>query len=197
MRNVTGVLGVVALGVLTAACGTTQEQRTATGGLTGLGAGAIIGGPLGAAVGAAAGTAGGALMPEDATSIANNLLGREHRAVASVVGMPKKEPAASAAPTGLTGSSMPPGDIKTAQTKLKDQGYYRGRIDGIVGPQTRNAIRSYQQREGLSQTATLDRDTLAKLNAETTQSGSSAPSANEPATPSPPPPAAPPPQPRQ
>ncbi|MBB5745063.1 hypothetical protein [Brevundimonas variabilis] len=44
---------VSALGL--AACGTTIEQRAATGAV----AGAVVGGPVGAAVGAAAGTAVG------------------------------------------------------------------------------------------------------------------------------------------
>ena len=53
------VIGVIALGLLTAACGTNQEQRTATGALTGVGIGALAGGPVGAALGLAAGGGGG------------------------------------------------------------------------------------------------------------------------------------------
>lgn len=45
------VLGAAGLG----ACGTTNEQRSATGAL----AGALVGGPVGAAVGGAAGAAAG------------------------------------------------------------------------------------------------------------------------------------------
>lgn len=43
-----------------AACGTTTEQKAASGAGAGVVAGAIVAGPVGAAVGAAAGGAGGA-----------------------------------------------------------------------------------------------------------------------------------------
>lgn len=43
----------LALGAMLAACGSTMEQRAATGGI----AGAVVGGPVGAAVGATAGAA--------------------------------------------------------------------------------------------------------------------------------------------
>jgi hypothetical protein len=49
-----------------AACGSTVEERAATGGLGGAAAGAAVGGPVGAAVGGAAGAAGGAVMDEGA-----------------------------------------------------------------------------------------------------------------------------------
>lgn len=178
MRSGTGVLGAIALGLLMAACGTTQDQRAATGGLTGLGAGAIIGGPLGAAVGAAAGAAGGMLMPEDATSIANNLLGREHRAANNLINGTNGPATSNAAPAEESGSSIAPNQVKEAQQRLKDEELYKGKIDGIAGPQTRSALRQYQQREGLRQTGRLDQQTWALLNGHAPQSGSSAAPAN-------------------
>jgi peptidoglycan hydrolase-like protein with peptidoglycan-binding domain len=178
-------LGVIALGLLTAACGTNQEQRTATGGLLGVGIGALAGGPVGAAIGLGAGVAGGALMPEDATSIANNLLGREHRAARAVLNEPRS--AGMAAPEASGSSEAPIGLIKQAQTQLKDQGFYKGRVDGIVGPLTHNAVRAYQKREGLRQTAQLDRQTMQRMNLAATLpaqpdvgSGSSAPRSSAP-----------------
>jgi len=51
--NTVLVLAVLALGA--AACGTTTEQKAATGAV----AGAVVGGPVGAAVGGAAGAAVG------------------------------------------------------------------------------------------------------------------------------------------
>jgi hypothetical protein len=188
MRSGKGVLGVIALGVLTAACGTTQDQRAATGGLTGLGVGAIVGGPVGAAVGAAAGTVGGVLMPEDATSIANNLLGREHRAANTMINGPSTASAPKAAPAEESGSSVAPNQVKEAQQRLQDEGLYKAKIDGIVGPQTRGALRQYQQREGLPQTGRLDQQTWTLLNGGTPQNGSSAAPANTPNQPETPPP---------
>jgi peptidoglycan hydrolase-like protein with peptidoglycan-binding domain len=40
------------------------------------------------------------------------------------------------------------------------QGYYHGRIDGILGPQTRRAIARYQSDQGLRVTGVLTRDTV-------------------------------------
>ena len=182
----TKFLGVIALGLLTAACGTNQEQRTATGALTGAGIGVLAGGPIGLAIGLGAGAVGGAMMPEDATSIANNLLGREHRAASAALAMPNEPRAASVAPPEASGSSAragaPVGLVKEAQMQLKDQGFYKGSVDGIVGPQTRGAVRAYQKREGLRQTARLDHETVERMNLTASQptppdmgSGSSAP----------------------
>lgn len=182
----TGVLGVIAVGLLTAACGTTQEQRAATGGLTGLGAGAIIGGPIGAAVGAAAGAVGGTMMPEDATSIANNLLGREHQAANTFINGNRTATAAATEGAGTTAYAAPPapagqapaGLVKEAQIRLKQQGLYNGQIDGIEGPQTRNALRAFQQRDDLRQTARLDRETAERLNIEASSAAAADPAAN-------------------
>ena len=155
----------------------------------GAGIGALAGGPVGAAIGLGAGVVGGAMMPEDATAIANNLLGREHRAANVALGMPDRSNVATARPTDLSGSSArsaaPMGLIKEAQTQLKDQGLYSGQIDGIAGPQTHSAVRAYQKREGLRQTARLDRETVQHMNLTASAparpdaaSGSSAPQEN-------------------
>src|SRR5919201_2616331 len=62
--------GIVAMALLASACGTNQEQRSATGALTGAGIGALAGGPLGLVIGAAAGGAAGAVQPIGADQIA-------------------------------------------------------------------------------------------------------------------------------
>jgi hypothetical protein len=53
--------------------------------------------------------------------------------------------------------------IKKVQESLRDKGYYHGQVDGIVGPQTREAIRQYQQSENLPVTGRLDAETAGKL----------------------------------
>jgi len=53
--------------------------------------------------------------------------------------------------------------VATAQTQLARQGYYRGEIDGIVGPETRRAIMRYQGDRGLRVTGRLNMDTLRAL----------------------------------
>ena len=40
-------------------------------------------------------------------------------------------------------------DVKTLQTALQEQGYYTGKIDGVFGKMTLNAVKSYQRSNGL------------------------------------------------
>lgn len=49
------------------------------------------------------------------------------------------------------------------QRELRRRGYYRGAIDGDVGPGTRSAIRDYQDDRGLSATGRIDRSLLRSL----------------------------------
>lgn len=53
--------------------------------------------------------------------------------------------------------------MRQAQAELKQQGLYKGKVDGVLGPKTRQALDAYQKREGLRQTASLDHDTLQRL----------------------------------
>jgi hypothetical protein len=194
MRSIPCV-SIIALGLLTAACGTNLQERSATGGLTGAGIGALAGGPIGALIGAGAGAAAGAMMPEDATTIAQNALSREHLAAKDLLdrsglatasdghtqsgrqatvsgGQATVQQGRAAAASGR--------EVKEAQTRLKDDGLYQGRIDGIVGPQTRRALREYQQREGLQRTARLDDQTKRHLEQNRQEgAGSSAPPAGQ------------------
>lgn len=151
-----GVFGVVALGLLTAACGTDTQQRAATGGLTGLGVGALVGGPVGAAVGAAAGAIGGWAMPEGADTLALNAFGAEHNIASGALNE-----------AGLGPSSPEPGQasglVREAQSDLQHEGLYKGPIDGIVGPETQQALTTYQRRHGLQETASLDEPTLRSM----------------------------------
>jgi hypothetical protein len=55
------------------------------------------------------------------------------------------------------------GDTASAQAKLKELGYDPGPVDGVIGKKTTDAVRSYQQKEGLSVTGKLDTQTLTKL----------------------------------
>jgi len=49
------------------------------------------------------------------------------------------------------------------QAELRRQGYYRGRIDGVIGPRTREAIRSFQEDRGLPITGRIDRALLRAM----------------------------------
>jgi peptidoglycan hydrolase-like protein with peptidoglycan-binding domain len=150
--------GVVALALLTAACGSNTQQRSASGGLTGLGVGALVGGPIGAVVGGAVGATGGWAMPEGADTLALNAVHKEKTAASGALN--------DAGLGAASGSSQPSQGrlVKDAQTQLQHEGLYRGSIDGVLGPDTRQAIAAYQAREGLQQTATLDQETVQRMN---------------------------------
>jgi hypothetical protein len=49
------------------------------------------------------------------------------------------------------------------QSALARKGFYHGAIDGIIGPQSRDAIRSYQAARGLPVTGQIDRSLLRSL----------------------------------
>ena len=53
--------------------------------------------------------------------------------------------------------------VANAQEKLAQQGYYRGGIDGILGPETSRAIARFQSNQGLRVTGVLTRDTIEAL----------------------------------
>ena len=53
--------------------------------------------------------------------------------------------------------------VSAAQAQLSSQGYYRGKIDGIYGTETRRAVMRYQSDQGLRVTGSLNTDTLQAL----------------------------------
>lgn len=52
---------------------------------------------------------------------------------------------------------------RTIQTKLKRWGYYTGNVDGIYGPLTREAVRYFQRKNGLSVDGIVGPQTAAAL----------------------------------
>lgn len=53
--------------------------------------------------------------------------------------------------------------IVNVQRELRREGYYRGSIDGLIGPMTRSALERYQRDRGLYVTRAIDGPTLAAL----------------------------------
>jgi His-Xaa-Ser repeat protein HxsA len=51
----------------------------------------------------------------------------------------------------------------SVQTKLADQGYYHGQIDGVIGSGTTEAIRKFQADHGLTSTGKIDPKLLDAL----------------------------------
>ncbi|HUT50687.1 MAG TPA: peptidoglycan-binding domain-containing protein [Alphaproteobacteria bacterium] len=118
----TAVLLIATLSL--AACGSTPGERGLTGAGIGAATGAVIGlasggiGVLaGAVIGAAAGGSIGAFSSPDHINLGKPFWrwGRQRARVARI------------------------------QTGLRRMGYYRGRADGLSGPQTARAIRRYQR----------------------------------------------------
>jgi hypothetical protein len=61
-------------------------------------------------------------------------------------------------------NNLPPDQvIANVQSALQQQGYYRGDVDGLVGPLTRGAIADYQRDHGLYVTSAIDQPTLRSL----------------------------------
>lgn len=56
--------------------------------------------------------------------------------------------------------------VNEIQRALNEKGYAVGRVDGVVGPKTTNAIREFQSKEGLSATGQPDQQTLKALGIE-------------------------------
>ncbi len=53
--------------------------------------------------------------------------------------------------------------IADVQASLQEQGFYKGEVDGLLGPLTRAALAEYQQSQGLETTAAMDEPTLESL----------------------------------
>jgi Putative peptidoglycan binding domain len=53
--------------------------------------------------------------------------------------------------------------IADVQAVLQQMGYYKGEVDGLLGPMTREALTAYQADQGLTQTAAIDEPTLDAL----------------------------------
>jgi peptidoglycan hydrolase-like protein with peptidoglycan-binding domain len=90
----------------------------------------------------------------------------------SASGMPQQEQSAVNAPRN---------EVRQAQEQLRNEGLYRGRIDGVLGRETQQALQQFQQKNGLPVTTTLDQQTMDKLLSDTAagQGSSMPPSSNQ------------------
>jgi membrane-bound lytic murein transglycosylase B len=59
--------------------------------------------------------------------------------------------------------NMSRGELRQVQQKLNEMGYDAGKVDGIWGPNTQAAVRSFQHAKGLQATGTLDEQTADAL----------------------------------
>ena len=63
----------------------------------------------------------------------------------------------------LNAAHLSKDDIRWAQVELHMMGLYNGSLDGVVGPQTKQALLGFQKRNALERTATLDQQTADAL----------------------------------
>jgi len=154
---------VVTTGILLAVsgCGISQEERAATGGLGGAAAGAVVAGPVGAVVGGVAGATAGSVMDEGAEKKVAELTNGDDRRSGST---------GRASGDRRSGSSvdLSRDEIRSLQQALNDRGHNIA-VDGVWGQNTRNALREFQQSQGMDATGRPDQRTMAALNIDTGQ----------------------------
>jgi peptidoglycan hydrolase-like protein with peptidoglycan-binding domain len=63
--------------------------------------------------------------------------------------------------------------VRSAQQVLKDKGFYSASVDGIYGPLTRKAVRSYQEQQNLTPDGRLGPQTLSSLGIQEATPGTS------------------------
>jgi peptidoglycan hydrolase-like protein with peptidoglycan-binding domain len=87
---------------------------------------------------------------------------------------PKAADIPAAFPTSEAGDSLRRDDIRWAQAELRYRGFYKGSLDGVVGPEMKLALRQFQKDNRLAQTAGLDAQTWEALTGDVeTATGSS------------------------
>lgn len=69
-------------------------------------------------------------------------------------------------------------EVINIQTRLKSWGYYTGSVDGIYGQQTANAVKSFQQKHGLTADGIAGPATLSKIGLPTGSSSTNSSDVN-------------------
>ena len=179
------ILVPIGLALLTTACGETTGQRATTGAAGGAVAGAVVGGPVGAVVGGVGGAAGGAYR-ENVDSAVDD--------TSKDVAQATQNRSSSPGTAQMNSGGLTKEQVRNAQTTLSDLGLYRGKIDGIYGPQTRAAVGEFQAQQKMPRTMALDANTRQALQNQTasrgragSQIGETPPEAPPPANPPAPP----------
>jgi peptidoglycan hydrolase-like protein with peptidoglycan-binding domain len=99
---------------------------------------------LGTAAVLALGIGGAALdFPADADDLANAAPGPSHH--------------------WLNAANLSKDDIRWAQVELHMRGLYNGSLDGVIGPETKQALLGFQKSNGFERTATPDQQTAGTL----------------------------------
>jgi peptidoglycan hydrolase-like protein with peptidoglycan-binding domain len=80
----------------------------------------------------------------------------------------------ASAPRGRRGSTAMADDemVKAAQQALKEKGHDPGSVDGRMGPKTQQALRDFQNAQGIQATGELDDKTMVSLGVEPARTSS-------------------------
>jgi peptidoglycan hydrolase-like protein with peptidoglycan-binding domain len=73
--------------------------------------------------------------------------------------------------SGMAQQSLGKSEIKQVQRALDQKGFKAGRADGILGTETKDALRSFQKAQGLQVTGQIDNQTLSALGVSAQQNG--------------------------
>jgi peptidoglycan hydrolase-like protein with peptidoglycan-binding domain len=92
------------------------------------------------------------------------IVDRGHRIVDVVPAGPRAHfgRAGSTTTTSTTVNLSEP-EIREVQQVLIDRGFFHGRVDGVFGPETREALISFQRKEGFEATGSVDTRTVGAL----------------------------------
>ena len=71
------------------------------------------------------------------------------------------------------------GEVSNIQSRLKEWGYYNGAVDGVYGQGTADAVKRFQQKNGLTADGVAGAATLAKIGLPTGQSAAGNTSSND------------------
>jgi len=84
--------------------------------------------------------------------------------LATGISGPRPTPVTSGLEPSKEAPAIPhPYDVNSVQQALLDKGYYRGKVDGVIGLRTRAGIRAFQTAESLPVTDRLDKETAVRL----------------------------------
>jgi peptidoglycan hydrolase-like protein with peptidoglycan-binding domain len=115
----------------------------------------------GTAVAQTSGTKGKAeTIRPDTSAPGTSTGGTQSQRTQSGAPLPKGSPFSGTVEMGHANS---PQDVKAAQRALQEEGHNPGPIDGMMGPRTREALKSFQSASGLETTGTLNKATAEKL----------------------------------
>jgi peptidoglycan hydrolase-like protein with peptidoglycan-binding domain len=70
-------------------------------------------------------------------------------------------------PHWMNTTNLSKDDVRWAQVELRNLGLYNDSLDGVIGPETKQALAVFQKANGLKQTATLDQQTADALIGDT------------------------------